>query len=59
MKSIFLHFFICFSIAIFSQETKTVANIDEYKSAIKKAVPGSKIVLKNGVWKDVALEAFY
>lgn len=58
MKSIFLHFFICFSIAIFSQETKTVANIDEYKSAIKKAVPGSKIVLKNGVWKDVALEAF-
>ena len=58
MKSIFFSFFIFFSIVIFSQETKTVVNIDEYKLAIKNAEPGAKIILKNGVWKDVKLEAF-
>lgn len=30
-----------------------VSTIDEFNSAMKKAVPGSTIILKNGIWKDV------
>ncbi len=35
-----------------------VSNINEYNTAIKKAVPGSTIILKNGIWKDVKLNAY-
>jgi poly(beta-D-mannuronate) lyase len=42
---------------IYSQE-KIVANISEYNSAIKEAKAGDRIILKNGVWKDVKLNAF-
>lgn len=35
-----------------------VSNINEYNTAIKKAVPGTTITLKNGVWKDVKLNAY-
>ncbi len=42
---------------IYSQE-KIVANISEYNSAIKGAKAGDRIVLKNGVWKDVKLNAY-
>lgn len=40
-----------------SGESTLVSNISEFNEAIKKSVPGSKIVLKNGVWKDVHLKA--
>lgn len=34
-----------------------VSNISEFNTAMKKAVPGSKIVLKNGVWKNIHFKA--
>lgn len=40
-----------------SNETTLVSNITEFNTAMKKATPGSKIVLKNGVWKDVHIKA--
>lgn len=35
-----------------------VSNITEYNKEIKNAKPGSQIILKNGIWKDVKLNAF-
>jgi len=35
-----------------------VTNAEELKTAIKNAVPGSEIILKNGVWKDISIQ-FY
>ena len=43
--------------SILSQE-KIASNITEYNSYIKKANPGDVIVLKNGIWKDVKLNAY-
>ncbi|QVY65019.1 polysaccharide lyase 6 family protein [Polaribacter sp. Q13] len=40
----------------FAQET-IVSNITEYNNTIKLAKPGDVIVLKNGVWEDVKLNA--
>lgn len=40
-------------IAFSQTTTTTVANITEFNAAIKTVIPGSKIILKNGVWKDV------
>ena len=37
---------------------KTVSNIEELKEAIDNATPGDKIYLKNGIWKDAAIQ-FY
>ena len=39
-------------------QNKIVANINEYNAAIKAAKAGDVIVLKNGVWKNVKLNAF-
>lgn len=39
-------------------QEKLVGSILEYNSVIKTAKPGDIIVLKNGVWKDVVLNAF-
>ena len=39
-----------------AQET-LVSNISEYNDAIKSAKAGSVIILKNGIWKDVKLNA--
>tara|TARA_R110001632_G_scaffold18712_5_gene57613 strand:- start:6319 stop:8697 length:2379 start_codon:yes stop_codon:yes gene_type:complete len=44
-----LGLFICLTIT----SQTLVKNITEFNSAIKKAIPGSVIVLKNGEWKDV------
>lgn len=41
-----------------NSQTALVSNITEYNNEIKKAKPGSQIILKNGVWKDVKLNAF-
>ena len=35
-----------------------VSTIDEYNSAIKQISNGGTIVLKNGVWNDVAINAY-
>ena len=35
-----------------------VSNITEYNNAIKAAKAGATIVLKNGIWKDVKLNAY-
>lgn len=35
-----------------------VSDAQELNSALKKAVPGSNIILKNGVWRDVDLQIF-
>ncbi|QOD60938.1 hypothetical protein H9I45_00420 [Polaribacter haliotis] len=48
---------IIFTSFLFSQE-KTVSNISEYNSAIKTAKAGDVILLKNGIWKDVKLNAY-
>jgi poly(beta-D-mannuronate) lyase len=39
-------------------QTIKVANKSELKEAISKAAPGSEIVLKNGVWKNIQIK-FY
>lgn len=39
------------SVSVYSQTL--VKNIDEFNTAINKAIPGSTIILKNGEWKDV------
>lgn len=58
-KKILFTLLLVSQLTVFAQENKVeVANINEYKTAIKNAVPGSKIILKNGIWKDVKLEAF-
>ncbi|PQJ79723.1 polysaccharide lyase 6 family protein [Polaribacter porphyrae] len=43
---------------IYSQNVFKVSNIDEYNDVIKKAIPGTKIILKNGIWRDVEIKAF-
>jgi poly(beta-D-mannuronate) lyase len=43
---------------ISSGEKTTVSNAEELKTAIENAQPGSEIILKNGVWKDVQIQ-FY
>lgn len=35
-----------------------VSTISELNDAIKSAVPGTTIILKNGIWKDVHLEVY-
>lgn len=45
------------SIKTFAQEV-LVSNINEYNQAIKAAKAGDVIILKNGVWKDVKLNAY-
>ncbi|MCG1037387.1 polysaccharide lyase 6 family protein [Polaribacter sargassicola] len=35
-----------------------VSNIVEYNASIKNAKPGTTIILKNGIWKDVKLNAY-
>lgn len=42
----------------FSQNYINVADISEYNEAIKKALPGTTIILENGIWEDVHLEAY-
>ena len=55
------HLFTIIFLAICFQtiaQNKIVANINEYNAAIKESKAGDVIVLKNGVWKDVKLNAF-
>ncbi|SNR32900.1 polysaccharide lyase 6 family protein [Lutibacter flavus] len=54
---LFLFLFQHIAISQNSLEIK-VANITEFNEAIKKATPGTKIILKNGEWKDVHFKAF-
>lgn len=54
-------FIFFFQGSVFAQNTileTKVSNITEFNEAVKKAVPGTKIILKNGEWKDVHLKAF-
>tara|TARA_R110002073_G_scaffold108336_1_gene243312 strand:+ start:23421 stop:25796 length:2376 start_codon:yes stop_codon:yes gene_type:complete len=52
MKSISTYTIILLaSVSISAQSI--VKNMSEFNSAIKKALPGSTIILKNGEWKDV------
>ena len=56
------HFFMLFFVLLYvqitiAQTTTTVTNITEFNEAIKAATPGSKIILKNGEWKDVHFKA--
>lgn len=58
-KKNILYLFILFQVHAYCQDNSIkVSNITEYNVAIKKATPGSKIILKNGVWKDVEIKAF-
>ena len=43
---------------IFSQNNLVVSNITEYNNAIKTALPGTTIILKNGTWRDLTLNAY-
>ncbi|APZ48092.1 hypothetical protein BW723_07415 [Polaribacter reichenbachii] len=59
MKSFYTSILLLFiSVLGYSQNEVTVSNLNEYNAAIKKAVAGTTIVLKNGVWKDVKLNAY-
>jgi poly(beta-D-mannuronate) lyase len=53
---LFMHQFV-FSQTSSASEIK-ISNITEFNDAIQKAVPGTKIILKNGEWKDVHFKAF-
>lgn len=39
-------------------QQKLVTNLEEFNTAIKNALPGTTIALKNGEWKDVALHVY-
>ncbi len=56
-KLLFNILFLTLSIS-YSQQNITVSNIDEYNKAIKSAIAGTNIILKNGIWKDVHLKAY-
>ncbi len=59
IKKIIFFSFLMFQTLMFSQKTNvSVANIKEYNAAIKAAIPGTTIILKNGMWKDVHLKAY-
>lgn len=59
MKLKFSYLFLLFTqinIALFAQTQKTIVEtIDQFNNAIKNAIPGNTIILKNGIWKDVQL----
>lgn len=56
--SILIAIFFLFETIVISQTTEvTVQNITEFDIAIKKAIPGSKIILKNGIWENAHLKA--
>ncbi|QXP63164.1 polysaccharide lyase 6 family protein [Polaribacter sp. HaHaR_3_91] len=60
MKKLVLFYISILSITninIFAQE-KLVSNITEYNSTIKTVKAGDVIVLKNGIWQDVKLNAY-
>lgn len=42
----------------FEAQEKFVDSISEYNEAIKKAKAGDVLILKNGVWKDVEINAY-
>ena len=58
MKRFFLLVTLCIATMTQAQEQITVSNIDEFNTAIKKAVPGTTILMKDGEWKDVHLKVF-
>ncbi len=60
MKKIVLIFILALSLGSFKMVAQDllVTNITEYNTAIKTAKAGDVIVLKNGIWKDVKLNAF-
>ena len=53
---LYLALLTCISINLCAQQVE-VATIKEYNSAIEKAKAGTTIILKNGTWKDVELNA--
>ena len=58
-KPFLLSILLIFSLNILSQTSNVlVTNLSEYNSAIKEAKPGSVIILKNGIWKDVKINAY-
>lgn len=60
MKNISFSLFIIFLFGtniILAQE-KLVSNIIEFNNTMNLAAPGDVIVLKNGIWKDVKLNAY-
>ena len=57
MKNIVL-IFIALTIIKTNAQEKLVNNIKEYNNAIKSAKAGDVIVLKNGIWNDVKLNAY-
>jgi len=60
MKKIFLVFVsvLLFGSIDFLAQEVLVTDINEYNKAIKSAKPGYVIVLKNGIWEDVELNAY-
>ncbi len=49
---------ICFVFSEINAQETIVANIEEYNKTIKNAKAGDVIILKNGVWKNVKLNAY-
>jgi len=54
------YFFFIFSLLVYTtfycQESISVSNINEFNAAIKKAVPGTTVLMRNGEWRDVHLQ---
>jgi poly(beta-D-mannuronate) lyase len=58
-KIIYLFIFLCTILIgkVYSQENKTyVKDIAEFNKAMKKSIPGSIIILNNGIWENIHLK---
>ena len=50
--------FLLFSFGMQQGNPVKVNNLDELNSAIKNAVPGTEIILANGIWKNIRIKFF-
>lgn len=50
--------FLFFNVGKIISQEKIAKSLTEYNTLIKNAIPGDVIILKNGVWKDVVLNAY-
>lgn len=56
MKQVYIVIFVLLFLGLACNEPKgLVHNLEEFEQAVKNVQPGDKIILANGVWKDVEL----
>lgn len=58
MKYLLTLFILLICCISYGQESIFVSDMNEFDTAVKKAIPGTTIVMRNGEWKDVHLQVF-